>query len=181
MPAQPVSLAQWLGNPEPATVEDNPAAQVEIDSMAGRDENGLDRGSCPQAIADFFSFFISEHRRRSPARRGELIRVKRRFGTSDGRDVEENTGVGSEPHPPGMSNAVPIKECDIRQVLDFPESSHEGRDFSKRKEPGDVGKMDFRHLRSNLNNLEPGDLHHHHHSRDSVSRRRIAEIGPGDQ
>jgi hypothetical protein len=176
-----MSLPDGFGNPEPAALEDNFAADRKINSMSRRHENRLDTGSRPQAKTNFLLGMILEMRERSSLRWRRAEGEKGCLGTTDGGDIQDDSSVRGQSHPAWMGDSVAIKDGHVGPTVDFPESLEEGRRFSKRQEPGDVRQANFHHRLGRLHYLKLGKLHNHDRGRDFLFFVIIAEIGSSNQ
>jgi hypothetical protein len=89
-----MGLPDGFGNPEPATLQDDFAADRKIDPVSRRHKNGPDPGSCPQTETDFLLGMILEIRERPSLSRRRAEGKKGCLGATDGRNIQDHSGVG---------------------------------------------------------------------------------------
>jgi hypothetical protein len=63
------------------------------------------------------------------------------FCTSDGRNMNEHTDVAGDPEPTGMRYPLPIKNEEIRFLLEPVQRIHDGRSLPETQQTGHVRKI----------------------------------------
>lgn len=106
---------------------------------------------------------------------------KRPLRTPDSRNIEDNSGVGSQTHPSGMSNPIAVEEGDIGQMTDLWEGFNKSRNLSKGEKPRNIGEIHSPYRRNNFDSLELGELHDNDDSGDSIPGSIVAKIDTSDK
>ncbi len=139
-----VRKADGFGEAIPGAAGEHDAFRArQIDLVADADVDGFDPGAGTQDGADAFRP-ITQGRSRSalfsqcPVRAGQNA-----LGASDGWAIGQQADVGGNPDSSGMRQTLSVAQEHVRRAVQCAQDRQQDGSFTKRKQSGDIGKINF--------------------------------------
>ena len=176
-----MSLAQWFGDAGPAQASHNDIeGGVEVRQMSGGNINGFDPLSGSEHEPHRA---LMEQERAVLASLGSEMAVmaaKQLFGATNGRNAQPESQVAGKAKFPRVRQTLAVAQDDVGETAKLLKYVEERRDFSKRKEAGDVRKNNGRGTPDGLNGFQiwPGEGDHGRH--ESLGCCHVTDVRSSD-